>query len=351
MSNNRPDFYPRDDEGVTTTAPYRRRVGQEIELAHNPETNDTQGFTLYLWENDLGTPPAGGVVPSPWPLEGLHPAHCICDDAHRWPVHTTRETPGGEHVIGGPEGVLFASPAYMDAITAVAEAAAESGIRGDQSTGGHTHVSVADFDMEQALRLGRNLTAIWHRVRPICTGMFDETRNQGYSQPQFQVTLGNPDDGGPRPEFASGCCTNCDQQGYRWSTEHNQAIYRDRNYPASTNDLWDPRIDELGIIDIQSSTTTFRYRVNTTAGAARMGDGRKPTIEFRVWNTMVSKWRLYMAAGISSALVEAAAQGREAPQDGMISLEEHLEGLLTDDVLALMERQRAIVKGDLTWAA
>ena len=338
------DFYPRSDKGVKTSAPYRRKVGQECELSGGA------AFSIYAWEHGLGTPPRGGRIPTPgqWGSYGgefLHGAHCTCDQGYQYPIHTTAETTGGEHVIGSPTGVLFASDAYMGAIAAVAECHKGSDNQtGGQGHGGHTHVMTSDLTTEQMVVFVRNLTVIWPHVEQIATGQWSQTRREGYKQIGFRLTVPQATVEDPlifRCGVAEGCVHGCDRV-------RRSAVYG-RGTPFTTDPF---EVDPSDVTSICSNTNAFRMNhAGRDLGAGRRSGNTRATTEFRIWNTQTSRWRLYMAAGVSSALVEAAFQGRALEQGDTCTLEEHLDGLLTEDLKLLMARQRAIVKGDMSWAA
>lgn len=329
-------FYPTlaEDASIEVTAPYKRRVGHEVEI------EDYGQFCEAARRLGLGTPTRDGQSANihracdcydcreadegdEW-TEGLHPYRCRCDLAQEFPIHTTYDdtAEGGEHIIGGTKGVLFASPAYMEAIDAVAKVAAESGSGGSSETGGHIHVSANGLTFPRSVKLFRNLTVVWNELSELAQGPWDEVRCNGCMEP---------------PDTANYPLANISRSA--------PGQYRYGSYGEPPLDLWSDA-DVEAAQGLQVPNSAFRFHRSRTA---RTPD--RPTIEFRLWNTTTSKWRLYMSAGVSSALVEAAVRGRELARDGSGSILEHLDGLLAPDVVALVQRQQAIVRGDVARAA
>lgn len=305
--------YPsaRFDPITRVTVPYRRRVGHEVEISRGgssfmrlgqergylapSRTRRTDRSMSYFYERDHAT--------------GLHGYHCRCTAAQRYPIHPTYDATaaGGEHIIGGRNGVLFSSPAYMKAISALAELCRDAPAYGSGSTGGHTHVSTKGLTMGKALALFRNLEVVWDEFRLLAQGPWDELRS-------------NP-------------CMRAPSRG---------PLVDVWGFDLELLDLWDCRPGEVRELEVPNNAFRYRKRHN--------GRNRK-TIEFRIWNTATSKWRLYLAGGVSSALVEAAVQGRTLERDSNVSLVEHLDGLLTPDLVALVDRQKAVMRGDMSFAA
>lgn len=351
-------FYPDTDEGVPTTAPFRRRVGHEVEI-NNCGPRSDRAFVDYLWERGYGTPRLLHGYGN-----GLHGYHCRCVKAQQFAIHTTYDgtAPGGEHIIGGKKGVLFGSPAYMEAIGIIAEAADVTGGQGTNGTGGHIHVSMQGVGKAKAIHLFRNLTVLWGQILELASGPWDEVRRNGnmtppdHGQDLVRVTIPNPrrDEIPECPPYPQAEVRNLNYDGWgnsRWERNPNYQQEYDAYVQWRNTYGNDPHSIFVGPWEcnppsaaqgIQSLSNAFRFRATS----------RMPkTIEFRVWNTTVSRWRLYMGAGVSAALVEAAAQGRNLPQEGDTDLLDHLDGLLTADLVALVERQRAILRGDFSMAA
>lgn len=354
-------FYPAIDDGVPTTAPFRRRVGHEVEISSSSLPDDPYAFARYLWDNGYGTPALNNGSYT----RGLHGYHCRCDAANKFAVHTTYDgtAGGGEHIIGGTKGVLFGSPAYMEAIGIVAEAAAATGGRGENGTGGHIHVSTKGLGKVKTVHLFRNLSVLWGQILELASGSWDEVRSNGNMNPPspgadlIGVHAPNParESIPPQPPYPERFTDRIifDRGGYsrRERNPNFEAQYVawnqwQRNYGQYLTNRqieqspWEcsPR----NVTHIRSNSNAFRFAYN----------GRMPnTIEFRVWNTTVSRWRLYMGAGVSAALVEAAVQNRNLGQDSTTDLLDYLGGLLTADLVALVERQRAILRGDFSMAA
>lgn len=293
-------IYPDSDDGIETTAPFRRRVGHEVEI------DDDHTFMHYLWEHGLGTPPQPNYYGEG---EHPHPKGCSCDDARLYLLHTTDDcsAPGHEHLIGGPDGVLYASPTYMEAIAAVAFVAEETGSTGSNRTGGHIHVSKDGMEMSHVFRTLRNAALLWDQLLELAAGRWDEVRDNTHMRAKgFHVQMLQP--------------SSYDSHGY-----------------SRTLDPVDCDADDV---------TNLSYIRGAPFIIGRDG---KDTVEWRIWNTMTSKWRLYTTAGVAAAMMEAGLEGREAEQGQ--DLLDFLDGLVTPDLIALVERQRAILSGDLSWAA
>ena len=354
-------FYPDTDEGVPTTAPFRRRVGHEVEI-NNCGHNGDRAFVEYLWDQGYGTPRLQGYGYG----NGLHGYHCRCRHANNYPIHTTYDgtAPGGEHIVGGTKGVLFGSPAYMEAIGIIAEAADATGGQGTNGTGGHIHVSMQGVGKVKAVNLWRNLGVLWGQLRELASGPWDEVRSNGNMHPPqpgddlARITIANPVTPPPMPprpsmglwvEDPGPISADRTRSGRLVSNpnyERDYAVWSEwhSTYGRNPHQLqvgpWD--CEPRAALEIRSTSNAFRFQATS----------RMPkTIEFRVWNTTVSRWRLYMGAGVSAALVEAAAQNRNLAQDADTDLLDHLDGLLTADLVALVERQRAILRGDFSMAA
>lgn len=292
-------LYPESDEGIETTAPFRRRVGHEVEI------DDDHTFMHYLWDSGIGTPGRPNYYD-----EGTHPhpKGCDCDDARLYLLHTTDDcsAPGHEHLIGGPDGVLYGSPTYMDAIAAVAEVAEATGSTGSSSTGGHIHVSKKGMEMSHVFRTLRNAAILWDQLLDLAAGRWDEVRdNQHMHAKNFHIQKLQP--------------STSWQNGGR------------------TLDPIDCDADDVENIGYIQGAPFI------------IGRDGKDTVEWRIWNTMTSRWRLYTTAGVAAAMMEAGLERREA-EHGQ-DLLDFLDGLVTPDLIALVERQRAILSGDMSWAA
>ena len=280
--------YPSDDEGIKTSALFRRRVGHEIEISDEGE------FTDWLLTNDLAV--------------GVHSPGCPCLGAATRPIHIVSDctASGNEHHVGGVNGVLYGSPAYMTALDAVAAAAKATGSSGNSRVGGHIHVSKNGMSPGEVWLTYRNAVILWDQILVLASGRWSDVRRNQHmmANPQIPTPQGLRTDGG-------------------WG--------------------------HMNIVDPISNLEAITNPGGPGSGTFNNQRGSKPTIEWRVWNTTTSKWRLYMSAGVSGAFMEAAVQRRVA-EEGQ-DLLDHLSGLLTGDQVGLVERQRAIVKGDFSWAA
>lgn len=294
-------IYPDHDGGIETTAPFRRRVGHEVEI------DDDHTFMRYLWDSGLGTP----AIEDYYGNDSPHPKGCDCDDAREYLLHTTDDcsAPGHEHLIGGPDGVLYASPTYMEAIAAVAEVAEITGSTGSNRTGGHIHVSKEGMEISDVFRTLRNAATLWDQLLALAAGPWDEVR---------------------------------DNQHMRAKSFHVQKLQpKGESYGS-----WGERVR----LDPEDCNPEDVQEIDYIQGAPFIvGRDGKDTVEWRIWNTMTSKWRLYTTAGVAAAMMEAGLEGREA-EHGQ-DLLDFLDGLVTPDLIALVERQRAILSGDMSWAA
>ena len=292
-------IYPESDDGIETTAPFRRRVGHEVEI------DDDHTFMHYLWESGIGTPAKEDYYGNDVP----HPKGCDCEDARLYLLHTTDDcsAPGHEHLIGGPDGVLYGSPTYMEAIAAVADAAEATGSTGSTRTGGHIHVSKDGMEISHVFRTLRNAAILWDQLLALAAGRWDEVRdNQHMRAKQFHIQKLRP--------------TTRDHRGWVCDLD-----------PVTCDA---DEVQEIAYIN---------------GAPFIIGRDGKDTVEWRLWNTMTSRWRLYTTAGVAAAMMEAGLEGREAERGQ--DLLDFLDGLVTPDLIALVERQRAILSGDMSWAA
>lgn len=260
-----------------TVAPYFRTVGQEAEFSSGDRLAEL------LKERRL----------SPQ-TRAVHGAHCKCSDANDYPIHSVEDSSarGGEYHIGGNRGVLFGSPTYATATHLLAEAATEVGCGLGTTVGFHTHVGLADartgveITKPQKIELLRAYLCFEDEIHSLAAGPESKPRNNPHVQANF-----------PQSSYL----------GARfWST------------PA------------------ESLAESFRWPGKSTCLNLVSHHG---TIEFRVWNATKAQWRMHLAAGISTALVEAAAQGRTVSVDNPGTLVGFLDGLLTVDLVMLVRRQ------------
>lgn len=267
---------PNDD---VTVAPYRRTVGHEVEYSSNPEVADV------LRRKGYGTPRLPGGYQ-------LHGPGCSCDQTDNYPVHTTSDATagGGEYLIGGSQGVLYGSPRYVEATRVLSECANEAGCGTTTSVGMHTHVGASDLTPGQKILLLRAYLRYEADIRLLAAGPLHKQRDTGYAPSKLTVSY----DVHPRSSF------------------------------------WELPEDALG--------EGFNFPGRPCLNFHGKGQGK--TIEFRIWNSTKAQWRMILAGAVSSALVEAAAQNRKAHHDNPAPMTEFLKGLLTPDILLLIERQR-----------
>lgn len=294
-------FYPSDDDGVETFVPFRRRVGHEVEIA------DSGQFQNFLWESGLGTPP----ISDSYGHTRCHRKGCSCPEAQEYAIHTVNDSSasGNEHHIGGCRGVLYGSPAYLEAVDAIALAAKETGSRGSERTGGHIHVSKAGMVPGEIWLALHNAHVLWPQIMELAGGQWSAVRSNG------------------------------DMRADEWDLPEAKG----RATPGS----YYSRIIDKPLQNLDDIIDDWPYCVGHYV--FMIGRGGKDTVEWRLWNTMVSKWRLLMAGGVSAALMEAASERRIA-EEGQ-DLLDHLDGLFTPDLTLLVQRQRAIMRGDTSWAA
>jgi hypothetical protein len=227
------------------------------------------------------------------PDDHLHGYQCNCSRRNDYLVHSTADSTahGGEYVIGGAQGVLFGSDTYIAAIKALTEAIVECRPGVDEHVGMHTHVGMQKQDgtemtMTEKKRLLRNYLALEDQILVLAAGAFRSVRNNG--------------------------CTT--------------ARLNSRYYTSSPG-FWTCRAEDIPVGQLPGRPT-----LNFCTG--------KGTIEFRVWNATRVDWRMILAGAVSSGLVEAACQERDAGRPGDMDLLEHLEHLLNADMIQLVERQR-----------
>lgn len=144
-------FYPASDDGVTTIAPIRRRVGHEID-AQNRDQSLPGAALQEMVDNGIATPPlppvngrcscgCGMTAENPGAL--LHPYRCRCDHRDNHPIHPTSDN-GAEFIIGGSKGVLYGSDRYLEAVDVFCRMADQHGFGPNLlfASGGHTHVEM-----------------------------------------------------------------------------------------------------------------------------------------------------------------------------------------------------------------
>ncbi len=276
-------FYP-DPSLDRTVAPYSRTCGHEVEYSSGAEV------ARILQESGNGTPSNR--------LGQLHGYACGCADRDNYPIHTTSDSTarGGEYLIGGSRGVLFGSDAYMKATKILSEAAIEIGCGTDTSVGMHTHVGVTDPDGTNRLSTGQmiNILRIYVRylneIRMLAAGHMDEPRDNGCTTGNFDLN-----------QYLS----------YRAGVD--------------VNTFWNA--DENSLSVQLPCEGHFRFQTEHN------------TIEFRVWNSTKTQWRMVLAGAVSSALVEAGKENRRAHPDTPATFTEFMKGLFTPDILVLIERQ------------
>jgi hypothetical protein len=272
-------FYPRDPFSVDTTAPYKRTIGIEVEIS--------SGGELVNWLFDRGYAPDST----------LHQYHCGCS-ADEYPIHPTEDTTagGGEYLIGGSRGVLYGSAPMMETLSIMERGMYECRAEADSSVGMHVHVGVSDMTQTQKITLLRNYLAYQDDFLRLAAGPSRKVRNNGCTIPWLHSR--------------------------RWVNQ----TYNDKTF-------WDAEADEIrAVVSDRGQHLPGRPTLNFH------GKGGA-TVEFRVWNTVRTKWRMMLAAGVSSALVEASAQERHAKPNSNVSFQDFLGDLLTSDLLALVERQ------------
>lgn len=268
--------YYLDPETDTTVAPYRRTVGHELEYASNPRV------AVLLRERGHGTPGINGDA-------RLHNAHCRCLDIDNYAIHTTSDctAPGGEYLIGGSRGVLFGSPSYGFATAAMASAAQDADCGVTSNVGMHTHVGTNDLTQGQKINVLRAYLRYEEEIRYLAAGPLSEARNNG--------------------------CTE----------SHLNTRYMGISVEP-TSRFWTEDENRLNVELPRRPTLNF----NTN------------TVEFRVWNSTVAQWRMVLAGAVSSAIVQAAFENRRATWENPATLVEFLKGLLTPDMILLIQRQR-----------
>lgn len=223
------------------------------------------------------------------PSERLHGYQCRCDERDDFPIHPTSDgtAAGGEYIIGGGSGVLFGSQTYIEAVRILAEGVAECRNEISEGVGMHTHVGTSDLNTGDKITLLRNYLVYQDQLLILAAGAFREVRNNG--------------------------CT---------------AATLNAGHYATTASWWTTNPDQLRV------QLPGRPTLNFGEG------GSRHTVEFRVWNSARSAWRMVLAAAISAAMVQAAKERRYANNENPGDLTHFLSGLLTPDTLTLVDRQR-----------
>lgn len=282
---------PLDDD---TIAPYKRTVGLELEFDSGAEVVD--------WFHENGH--CGS--------DSLHDYQCRCDDAFVYPIHPTSDTTagGGEYIIGGLNGVLYGSPNFYEATRIASEGFQEYHTGCSSRVGMHTHVGIDDLGDVKRRLLVRNYCAFQEDFQVFAAASFRKVRSNGCTSPRLNLT-----------GLVNGW----------WEVES----YRAADFEWSTtawDEVWEKSPEELSFN--LPSRPTF--------------DVRRTTVEFRIWNSTRLQWRMILAAGLSSAFVEAASREKVAPPPDYnthaapMPLEDFLGDLLTPDIIGLMSRQRRI---------
>lgn len=168
-------FYPAVDDDVTTDAPYRRRVGHEIELSGSATFRDK------LYDLGVSSPPVASRY------RGFHNPGCQCDEADDFPIHPLYDSSssGGEYTIGGKRGVLYGSDPYYEAIDLLCGLVNEdnSGVYVDLRVGSHIHVSNVGVDGTDTHNLMHdNYERVQDDILLLARCEFDQWRSNGHVQ-------------------------------------------------------------------------------------------------------------------------------------------------------------------------
>lgn len=224
------------------------------------------------------------------PDDHLHGYQCDCSQRDFYPIHPTQDgtAGGGEYIIGGSRGVVFGSDPYIKAVRILAEGVAHVRNEINTGVGMHTHVGTGDLNEGDKVTLLRNYLIHQDAILVLASGSFRDVRNNG--------------------------CTTARLDPATWTRYSGHGAF----YTT------DP--DALHVSLPRRPTLNFgTYR---------------PTVEFRVWNAARSAWRMVLAGAVSAAMVQAAKERRYANPNTPGDLTDFLRGLLTPDVLVLIERQR-----------
>lgn len=263
-------------ETTPTVMPFTRTVGHECEYA--------SGSDLASWLFARGHTAD----------DRLHGYQCRCSTANRFAIHSTQDgtAPGGEYLIGGSYGVVFGSEPYIKAVRILAEGVAAVRNEISEGVGMHTHVGTSDLNQGDKVTLLRNYLVYQDQILLLAAGSFREVRNNGCTTARLEPS-----------SFERACATG-------------------------RSDFYRVDPDALAPVVYLPSRPTLNFQ------------GRNPTVEFRVWNSARSAWRMVLAGAVSAAMVEAAKQRRYANFDSPGDLTDFLRGLLTPDVVVLIDRQR-----------
>lgn len=176
-------FYPETDDGITTDAPSRHRVGHELEFFQAGATRgDLENYAqTVLPLEGMRAMQADGVCTPPdermGRIHGIHSAHCRCDDSTDYPLHPTPDG-GIEWIIGGPTGVLFGSEAYYQAVDILCRYAAlhNFGPYHHSYAGGHVHVSLDSTDQNLIQRIIAGYRRFWNEMTHLAAGDYNTVR-------------------------------------------------------------------------------------------------------------------------------------------------------------------------------
>ncbi len=199
-------------------------------------------------------------------------------------------TASAEFAVGGVSGTAANAPEMTAAMEMLQTHAVRNRVQTSDGVGGHVHVDRTDLTYEQARRVITNFIVM---------------------QDQFAPLMAMASKNGVRRNGCMSHRVELSQFSYM-----NEPDYRPRN----------------GYGD-------------RSAWLYLSGKG---TFEFRGWNASVAAWRLAMAVAVSSAFVQASADGKEATE-GM-TMAEFLSGYLSIDMERHMERQQAYMRGE-KWIA
>lgn len=288
-------FYSATPLNDDTIAPYKRTVGLEIEVS--------SGATAASWLHSRGYAPSNR----------LHDYQCSCRESIDYPVHPTSDctAPGGEYLIGGPKGVLYGSPRFFKATSIAEQALLAARAETSDSVGMHTHVGMDGLEVSQRRILLRNYLAMQEEFQWLAAGAAGAVRNNGCTSSRI----------------------NMDRlKIQRWDNYTTSSERMDR---AEWDEFWASHPRDWAVNQFPARPT-FNFQT-----------GSKGTVEFRIWNSTTVQWRMVLAAGVSSAFVEAAKQERVAPppewesHKAAVTMEEFLYDFVTADLIGLMMRQRA----------
>lgn len=236
----------------------------------------------------------------------LHSYHCnceeVCDYESEWAIRGQRDcTADGELIT---KILTYPSDEADSVIAGLSGALLQARAQTNTDVGFHVHVDRGDMDNASTLRLYRMFLRYQDDLAELASTRFRSVRD--YNSPMMLARYRQVRD-------TSG------SWGYR-------------DVPIDPDEFWN-NDDLLG-----ESRPGYDTIHNWVAGAwlAR----KTHTHEFRIWNATRAEWRMHLAVGVSTAMVNACVDGVSVKQNTEQPLEFVLGDYLDDRTWAGIIRQR-----------